>query len=110
MQLWTAFSRFNMTLSVLIKTHYQWEPSPSSRILPQLRGVNHVAHHFGSEAIQMKTEVNAFMVNVLKFDKGMSAMELAEQHGLEHVYGDDDDKDDDEDEFWIADKWPDLKF
>ncbi|CAI2352155.1 unnamed protein product [Caenorhabditis sp. 36 PRJEB53466] len=68
-------------------------------ILPQLRGVNHAAHHFGSEAMQVKMEVNAFMAAVLRMDQRMSAMEsmeLAEEHGLEHVYRGADEDDDDE--------------
>lgn len=61
------------------------EEISSFEILPQLRTVAHVAHHFGSEAAQMKEEVNEFMATVLR------------------IIGDNDDTDDvnheDEDEF-----------
>lgn len=51
------------------------EEISSFGILPQLRGVAHVAHHFGSEAAQMKQEVNEFMATVLQITADGDATE-----------------------------------
>ncbi|CAL2038638.1 CBN-IFTA-2 protein [Caenorhabditis brenneri] len=58
------------------------EQISSFEILPQLRTVHHVAHHFGSESMQMKQEVNAFMASVLRVDQRRA--EMAESHGLSY--------------------------
>uniref|UniRef100_A0A8R1DVX6 Uncharacterized protein n=1 Tax=Caenorhabditis japonica TaxID=281687 RepID=A0A8R1DVX6_CAEJA len=77
------------------------------QILPELRGVHHVAHHFGTEAMQVKVEVNNFMATILGMEQRM--MEMAEAHGLEYrnvmeeeeeeEIRDDGDNDDDDDDF-----------
>ncbi|KAF1755633.1 hypothetical protein GCK72_012083 [Caenorhabditis remanei] len=58
------------------------EQISSFEILPKLRGVHHVAHHFGSEALQMKMEVNNFMASVLRVDQ--RRFQEAESHGLSY--------------------------
>lgn len=59
------------------------------RILPKLRGVHHVAHHFGSEAMQVKMEVNSFMASVLKMDQRQMGS------GVDHGLGYADEQEDD---------------
>uniref|UniRef100_A0A1I7T0B7 GTP-binding protein n=1 Tax=Caenorhabditis tropicalis TaxID=1561998 RepID=A0A1I7T0B7_9PELO len=58
------------------------EQISSFEILPQLRTVHHVAHHFGSEALQIKAEFNTFMASVLKMEEPYN--EMAENHGLSY--------------------------